>query len=102
MANMTTLQRIGTKKIQECFDGKDHELTLTDYLVRLTGNTFKNKSEIYKDGFYWWADKKEWTKNIETEDEINQVYKKYSKLGVNISLKPIFRITDEETNPIDY
>jgi hypothetical protein len=88
------MQKIGTKQIMDCYDGKKHECTLTDYLIRLTGNTYKHRGMIYDDGFKWDDDDKAWYKNCDTEEEINKIYKKFRALNITVAIKPIFRITD--------
>ena len=89
------MEKIGTKKYDICYDGKSHELTLTDYLIKLTGNTYHHKAEIYDEGFQWDDMDKAWYKNVESEDEISRLYKKFQGHGICFGLKPIYRITDK-------
>ena len=88
-------QKIGTKKQEIGYDNKMHEMTLTDYLVKVFGNTFPIKGELHKIGCHYDGDEKAWFINISEENEINNFVKKimgYS--GVMVALKPIFRITN--------
>lgn len=97
------LDRIGTKRMEECFDGKVHETTLTDYLIRLTGNTYHKIALIHEEEIFHWDDTdKAWYGNADSEDEVNRLAKKFSGTGIKVAIKPIFRITDEQTNPINY
>lgn len=96
------LERIGTKKIVYCeYDNKEHECTLTEYLIKLTGNTYNNKAliwsqneELGNERFYWDEHDKAWYANIESEEKINGVYKAFKGTGIKFDLKPIYRITD--------
>ena len=91
---------IGEKQMRQCFDGKVHECTVLDCSIMLTGNTYRNKAAIRADGFTWWEDDKFWHKHITTEDEIEALVNKYEALGVTCTVRPNWRITDEDTNPI--
>lgn len=100
---MTTFKHIGTVERHVCeYDNKEHEVTLTDYLVKLTGDTYNNRQLIWKQNrlnntaqqFHWDEMEKAWFANIESEEEINRLYKEFKGTGVEFSLKPIFRITD--------
>ena len=96
-------EKIGTTKRQICeYDGREHEVKLTDYLVRLSGDTYHNRQLIWKQNrlnssreqFYYDDMDKAWYANIESEDEINRLYKVFEGTGVKFSIKPIFRIMD--------
>lgn len=87
---------IGTKKILDCFDGKKHECTILDCSVILSGRTFENKATIKADHFRWWSDEKFWVKQVDNEDDIDALVKKYENLGVKVTIEQNFRITDEE------
>lgn len=100
---MKAFEHIGTVKRQICeYDNKEHEVTLTDYLIKLTGDTYNNRQLIWKQNrlnnsrqqFHWDEMEKAWFANIESEEEINRLYKEFKGTGVQFSLKPIFRITD--------
>ena len=97
------LEKIGTKRIERCFDGKDHETTLMDYLVRLTGNTYHKRALIHEEEMFHWDDsEKAWFGNVDSENEVNRLAKKFSGTGINMAIKPIYRISDAQTNPIEY
>ena len=96
------LLKIGTERRQVCYDEKEHLTRLTDYLVRLSGETYKNRNLIWKQNrlnstsqqFHWDEHEKAWFANIETEEEINRLYKVFEGTGVKFDVKPIFRIVD--------
>lgn len=89
------LERIGTTRREVCdYDGKEHLTKLTDYLIRLTGDTYHHKNDIYLEGFWYDGDDKAWYKNVETEEEANRLFHKYSGIGIKFAIKPIFRIVD--------
>ena len=100
---MKEFEHIGTVKRQICeYDNKEHEVTLTEYLVRLTGDTYNNRQLIWeqnrlnsnREQFYWDDMDKAWTANIESEEEINRLYKVFKGTGVNFAIRPVYRITD--------
>lgn len=96
------LEKIGTKKVMYCeYDNQEHECTLTDYLIRLTGDTYNNRALIgsqnadsNRERFYWDDTEKAWYANIESEEEINRLYRVFQGTGIKFDLKPIYRITD--------
>lgn len=90
------LERIGTKRVMFCeYDNKEHECTLYAYLIRLTGNTYNNRAIIGKEENFRWDDMdKAWYANIESEEEINRLYKAFKGTGIKFDLRPIWGITD--------
>lgn len=93
---------IGTKRVQRCYDGKMHETTMKDYLVKLYGNTYTNRSLLRNMDFHFTEGDATpyWYKNVESKEEVTQIESEVSSLGIKVFVKPIFRITDTETNPI--
>lgn len=98
------LDEIGNKHIEKCFDGKQHECTCTDYVIAVNGNTYRNRGLLHGLGFKYWNEKShEWIKNIETNEELTEITEAIKGTGIKvIELRPIYRITDEETNPIKW
>lgn len=52
--------------------------------------------------FHWDDSEKAWFGNVDSENEVNRLAKKFSGTGINMAIKPIYRISDEQTNPIEY
>jgi hypothetical protein len=88
------LERIGTKKIMDCYDNKQHECTLYAYLIRLTGDTYNNRAIIGKEDFHWDDMNKAWYANVDSEEKINRLYKEFKGTGIKFDLRPIWGITD--------
>ena len=87
------LEKIGTTKEAMCYDGKIHLTELTDYLIKLTGNTYHSRAIIHRfNELRWDADDKAWFGNFETEERINELYQSLKGTGVKIEMKPIYRI----------
>lgn len=93
---------IGTKRVQRCFDRVTHETTVKDYLVKLYGNTYTNRSLLRKMDFHFTegGTTPYWYKNVESKEELTQIESEVSSLGIKVFVEPIFRITDTATNPI--
>jgi hypothetical protein len=109
MKEFTTYQQakelipIGTKEHHKCFDEKIHEVTVLDYLVKLYGDTYHNRSLMHELGFRWNGHgKKYWYKSVESDEELENIFKAIEGKTIRLYAKPIFRITDGETNPIEY
>lgn len=98
------LKELGLKKVVKCFDGKEHECTCTDYFVAVNGNTYHNRHTLYELGFKYWNVKcHEWIKNVESDEELKGIKDIISDKGIRIiECRPVYRITDSETNPIDF
>ncbi len=97
------LTKLGTKEVHKCFDEKMHEVTVTDYLVKLYGDTYHNRNLMYELGFRWWGmGEKYWFKNIETCEELERVLESIEGKTIKLYAEPVFRITDSQTNPIAY
>jgi hypothetical protein len=102
-ADIEKLTTLGTKEMRKCFDEKMHECTVTDYLVKLYGDTYHNRSLMHELGFRWWGrGEKYWCKNIETYEELEHVLEAIKDKTIRLYAEPIFRITDNDVNPIEY
>lgn len=97
-----SIVKIGTKEIQKCFDGKNHEVTVSDYLVKLYGNTYHNRSLMHTLCFMWDAANKYWFKNVCSDKELEQIDEAIEGKNIKVYVEPIWRITDNATNPIEY
>ena len=97
------LTPLGTKEMHKCFDEKIHEVTVTDYVVKLYGDTYHNRALMHELGFRWWSDStKYWCKNVESYNELENILKAIEGKSIRLFAEPIFRITDTATNPINY
>lgn len=85
---------IGTKDRQMCYDGKVHEVTVLDYLVKLYGNTYHNRNLMHELDFMWHGDNKYWYKDVESDEELEKIFKAIEGKGIRLYAKSIFRITD--------
>lgn len=99
-----SMKELGNKRTTMCFDGKEHECTCTDYVIGVNGNTYHNRALLKQLGFSYWNVKcHEWTKNIESEEELTHIEEAIKDKGIKIiELRPVYRITDNETNPIEW
>lgn len=98
------MNELGNKQTIKCFDGKMHECTCTDYVIAVNGNTYHNKGMLHALGFVYWNEKcHEWIKNIESEEELTEIIKAIEGKNIKVvELRPVYRITDEKTNPIGF
>lgn len=98
------MTELGIKKSCLCFDDKVHECTCTDYVIAVNGNTYHNRGLLKELGFRYWNEKcHEWINNIESEEELAHIEEAIKDKGIKIiELRPVYRITDSDTNPIDY
>lgn len=89
------LERIGTeKRAVAAYDGKEHLLRVTDYAVKLTGNTYPVRGSIQAKGLYWDDLEKAWAGIVNTPEELLDIYHEYSGRGIKIFAKANWRIMD--------
>lgn len=96
------LGELGIKHIKLCFDDKVHECTCTDYVLEVNGNTYKHRSLLRSLGFQYWNQKAhEWLANIESQEQLDETLKALEGTGIKVlDLRPVYRITDTDTNPV--
>lgn len=98
---MSNLVALGTTRMTKCFDEKVHECTVTDYLVKLYGDTYHNRQLMRELGLQWSSiGGKYWFKNVDSYEELEKIEKAIAGKSIKMYVKPIFRITDTATNPI--
>lgn len=99
------MNELGNKELRECYDGKIHECTCKDYLLIINGKTRRNAYTLEDElGFYQFGCRAHgYAKNVDTQEELDSVLVELEERGLEVlELRPIYRITDYETNRIGF